>query len=73
MPAMYGLGAAAVAAAGAGAYMKRNDLGQSLGLGMGWAQDHLKYVGNLWDGEALKARLEALDALVRERKLVFRK
>ncbi|CDZ98473.1 3-hydroxyacyl CoA dehydrogenase [Phaffia rhodozyma] len=68
VPLVYGLGAAAVAAGAAGAYYKRDDLG----LGMGWAQDHLQFVGNLWDGETMRLRLESLDELVHEDGILFR-
>ncbi|EJD48423.1 hypothetical protein AURDEDRAFT_144029 [Auricularia subglabra TFB-10046 SS5] len=51
------LGGALLAAGAAGAaYYKRDDLTQ----GLGWANDHMKYVGNLWEEKALHARLDAL-------------
>jgi len=105
-PALFGLGTAAVAAAAAGAYVKRNDVG----LGLNWAQvscrvfvfggefgrkrreeestranlffascfflllqDHLRFIGNLWDGEQMKARLEGIEGMVENEGIIFRK
>jgi hypothetical protein len=69
VPALYGLGTAAVAAAAAGAYVKRNDVG----AGLNWAQDHLRFIGNLWDGEQMKQRLEGIETMVEDEGIVFRK
>ncbi|KAL7410976.1 hypothetical protein BDY24DRAFT_371693 [Mrakia frigida] len=67
-PALFGLGTAAVAAAAAGAYVKRNDVG----LGLNWAQDHLRFIGNLWDGDQMKARLEGIEGMVEDEGIIFR-
>lgn len=93
VPALYGLGTAAVAAAAAGAYVKRNDVG----AGLNWAQvsarrhgghdessaddlydlsllqDHLRFIGNLWDGEQMKQRLDGIESMVEDEGIVFRK
>ncbi|KAK1233312.1 hypothetical protein PQX77_003538 [Marasmius sp. AFHP31] len=54
-PAAYAVGGALFAGAAAGgAYYKRAELG----LGYSWATDHLKYIGNLWDEEASKKRVD---------------
>ncbi|KAF9006577.1 hypothetical protein BDQ17DRAFT_1423440 [Cyathus striatus] len=56
-PAAYAVGGAILAGAATGsAYYKREDLGQ----GYTWAADHMKYVGNLWDEDALKIRMRSL-------------
>jgi hypothetical protein len=56
-PAAYTFGGAVLAGAAAGgAYYKREDIN----VGFAWATDHMKYVGNLWDEEALKRRLNDL-------------
>lgn len=52
-------GGAALASAAAGtAYWKRNEIGTGYLSMSGWMQDHMKYVGNLWDEDALKRRLD---------------
>ena len=67
--AMYAIGGAIAAGAVAGgAYYKRDDLTQ----GLSWATDHMKYVGNLWDEESLKQRVEALIDIEKERGVIFR-
>jgi hypothetical protein len=67
--AMYAIGGAVMAGAVAGgAYYRRDDLTQ----GLSWASDHLKYVGNLWDEESLKQRVEALIDIEKERGIIFR-
>lgn len=53
-----GAAVAATAAAGA-AYYKRDDLT----WGYTWAQDHLQYVGNLWDEKAMKSRVDNVIAV----------
>ncbi|KAG0709797.1 hypothetical protein DFH29DRAFT_14809 [Suillus ampliporus] len=56
-PAAYAVGGALMAGAAAGtAYYRRDDIGS----GYGWATDHLNYVRNLWDEEALQKRLRDL-------------
>ena len=67
--AAYGIGGALLSGAIAGtAYYKRNDLG----AGYGWATDHLKYVGTLWDEATLRARLAALAKMNNELGIVFK-
>lgn len=63
----------ATAAAGT-AYARRQDIGS----GVTWAQDHMKYVGNLWDEQKLGERVERLMKLSKEsfdggEGIVFRK
>lgn len=56
-PAAYAVGGALMAGAVAGtAYYRRDDIGS----GYSWATDHMKYVRNLWDEEALQKRLQEL-------------
>ncbi|KAL0949364.1 hypothetical protein HGRIS_009433 [Hohenbuehelia grisea] len=56
-PAAFAVGGALMAGAAAGGvYYKRDDIGE----GYSWFTDHMKYVGNLWNEGALKARVEAL-------------
>jgi hypothetical protein len=55
-PAAYAVGGALLAGAVGTAYYKRENLGQ----GYAWATDHMKYVGNLWDEDTLKRRVEQL-------------
>lgn len=61
-PAAYAVGGALVAGAAAGtAYYRRDDIGS----GYSWATDHLNYVRNLWDEEALRKRMrDLIDAQV---------
>lgn len=67
--AAYAVGGALVAGATAGAaYQKREDLG----LGYAWATDHMKYVRNLWNVEALNKRVDSLLDLEAEVGVVFR-
>ncbi|KAG2154950.1 uncharacterized protein EDB93DRAFT_1247907 [Suillus bovinus] len=57
-PAAYAVGGALVAGAAAGtAYYRRDDIGS----GYSWATDHMNYVRNLWDEEALRKRMRDLD------------
>ena len=51
-----------------GAYYKKDDLTQ----GLSWATDHLQFVGNLWDEEALNQRVEALIDIEKDRGVIFR-
>ncbi|KAJ8523537.1 hypothetical protein ONZ45_g112 [Pleurotus djamor] len=68
-PAAYAVGGALLAGAAAGgAYYARNDLGE----GYKWFTDHMKYVGNLWDEEAMKKRLAALVDVEEKHRIVFR-
>ncbi|TFK43728.1 hypothetical protein BDQ12DRAFT_675456 [Crucibulum laeve] len=68
-PAAYAVGGAILAGAAAGgAYYKREDLGQ----GYSWATDHMKYVGCLWDEDALKQRVETLIDIEEQEGVIFR-
>ncbi|KAL0573967.1 hypothetical protein V5O48_007982 [Marasmius crinis-equi] len=68
-PAAYAVGGALFAGAAAGgAYYKRAELG----LGYTWATDHLKYVGNLWDEEALKKRVDNMIEVDETKGIFFR-
>lgn len=68
--AMYAVGGAVLAGAAVagGAYYKKDDLTQ----GLSWTTDHLQYVGNLWDEEALNRRVETLIDIERDRGVIFR-
>jgi len=67
-PALIGLGGAVVAGAAAGtAYYKREDLSSTFG----WAGDHLKYVGNLWEEKKLRYRVDSLIAVRKESGVLF--
>jgi len=53
----YAAGGLLLASAAAGtAYYRRDDIGMT----MKWAQDHMKYVGNLWEESKLQERLLAM-------------
>ena len=68
-PVAYGAGAALLAGAAASAvYYKRDDVN----FGWSWASDHMKYVKNLWDENALKMRVENLVTIGEEVGVVFR-
>lgn len=68
-PAMFAVGGAILAGTVAGgAYYKRDDLTQ----GLSWATDHMKFVGNLWDEEALNQRVEVLIDIEKEQGVIFR-
>ncbi|KAJ6628805.1 hypothetical protein B0H10DRAFT_1940185 [Mycena sp. CBHHK59/15] len=68
-PATYAVGGALLAGAAAGAtYYKRDDLG----LGYAWATDHMKYVGHLWNEDALNKRIEFLINAEEQEGVVFR-
>ncbi|KAH6915132.1 hypothetical protein BKA70DRAFT_1368913 [Coprinopsis sp. MPI-PUGE-AT-0042] len=68
-PAAYAIGGAVVAGAAAGgAYYARDQLTQ----GYTWATDHMKYVGNLWDNDGMKARVESLMDIDEQEGVVFR-
>ncbi|KAJ7129492.1 hypothetical protein C8R44DRAFT_776915 [Mycena epipterygia] len=67
--ATYAVGGALLAGAAAGAtYYKRDDLG----LGYTWATDHMKYVGHLWDVDALNRRVDFLINAEAQEGVVFR-
>ena len=62
-------GAALAAGAAAGtAYYKRDDLAS----GYGWATDHMKYVGNLWDENAMRRRVESVIDIEQDMGVLFR-
>lgn len=63
------LGAVVAGAAAGAALYKKEELTSSLG----WAGDHLKYVGNLWDDKALRRRVDSLIAIRRESGVYFHK
>ncbi|KAJ3970886.1 hypothetical protein EV361DRAFT_913841 [Lentinula raphanica] len=58
----------AAAAAGGAAYWRRDDLG----VGYSWATDHMKYVRNLWDEDALKRRVDSLIEIEKKEGVIFR-
>ncbi|OCF42781.1 hypothetical protein I317_03383 [Kwoniella heveanensis CBS 569] len=65
---MYGLGAAALGAVALGtAYYRREDFV----TGWKWGYDHMTFVKNLWDDEAMKARLVAINSLTEDRNIIF--
>ncbi|KAI6163078.1 hypothetical protein EDD17DRAFT_1776250 [Pisolithus thermaeus] len=67
-PAAYTVGGAIAAGAAAGAaYWRREDITS----GYKWAFDHMKYVGNLWDKEAMGKRLDDL-TLLEQQGIVFK-
>lgn len=63
------LGAVVAGAAAGAAYYKKDELTSSVF----WAGDHLKYVGNLWDKQALQRRVDSLIAIERESGVLFHK
>ncbi|EPQ59080.1 hypothetical protein GLOTRDRAFT_70221 [Gloeophyllum trabeum ATCC 11539] len=69
LPAAYAISGIAVAGAAAGtAYWRREDLG----LGYGWVQDHLRYVGALWDEKRLLRRVEKVMDIEKDIGVLFR-
>ncbi|KAJ7684005.1 hypothetical protein B0H17DRAFT_1073235 [Mycena rosella] len=67
--ATYAVGGALLAGAAAGAtYYKRDDLN----LTFTWATDHMKYVGHLWDADALNRRVDFLVNAEAQEGVVFR-
>ncbi|THV08377.1 hypothetical protein K435DRAFT_740428 [Dendrothele bispora CBS 962.96] len=68
-PAAYAVGGAVAAgAAGGMAYWRKDDLG----MGYNWVTDHFKYVGNLWDEEELKKRLDTIIEVERTYGVLFK-
>ena len=68
-PAAFAVGGALLAGAAAGtAYYKRDEIG----VGYTWATDHMKYVGNLWDEDALRRRLDNLFEIEEKLGVMFR-
>ncbi|KAF8339070.1 uncharacterized protein EI90DRAFT_3279486 [Cantharellus anzutake] len=74
---LYSLGGAVLAGAAAGtAIYQRKAIATGISqaqanVDWAWAGDHLKYVRNLWDDAALKARVDTLVALRSERSVHF--
>jgi hypothetical protein len=69
------VGSAIIAGAAAGtAYWKRNEVvqygAQVAGVGT-WLRDHMQYIGNLWDEQALRLRVDEVMGLVEEGGIVF--
>jgi len=63
------MGGAVIASATAGAaYMRRDDLTS----GYSWASDHMKFIGNLWDEKAMRARLDNLVAAQTDHGIIFK-
>jgi hypothetical protein len=58
---------AAGAAAGT-AYYRRDDLAS----GYGWATDHMKFLGNLWDEKVMQKRVENIIDLEQDMGVLFR-
>ena len=69
-PVAYAAGGALLAGAAAGtAYYRRNDISVSYN----YLQDHMKYVGNLWEEKAMEERLVAILEAEERHNVVFRK
>lgn len=66
--ASYGGAALAAGAAAGTAYYKREDLA----LGYAWATDHMKYVGNLWDEDKMRKRVESVIDVEDDLGVIFR-
>ncbi|KAJ6539523.1 hypothetical protein B0H19DRAFT_1315669 [Mycena capillaripes] len=67
--ASYAVGGALLAGAAAGAtYYKKDELN----LGYSWATDHMKYVGHLWNADALNKRVDFLVNVEEQEGVVFR-
>lgn len=64
------VGGAAITAGAAAtaAYYKKDDIG----IGYTWATDHMKYVGNLWEGEGLEKRLNTVISYDKNMGILFR-
>ncbi|KAI9890398.1 MAG: hypothetical protein M1814_004184 [Vezdaea aestivalis] len=65
--AMFAGAAGAVAAGGAAAYLKRDDISQ----GWGWMGSHLEFVGCLVKGEDLKKRMDKIAEVCEDRSVGF--
>lgn len=63
------LGAVVAGAAAGAAFYNKEELTSSVG----WAGDHLKYVGNLWDKQTLQRRVDSLVAVRKESGVHFHK
>ena len=62
-------GAVMVAGAAATAAYRRKE---EIGVGYSWVEDHMKYVGNLWDEKELNKRLETVVGYDRRMGILFR-
>ena len=74
-PTIGGAIIAGAAAAGT-AYWKRNEEAQYgaqvAGVGT-WLRDHMQYIGNLWDEEASRLRVDEIMKIVEEGAVTFHK
>lgn len=68
--AITAMGALAVGAAAAGTVYYQRD---TFATGWKYGYDHMTFVKNLWDAEALKRRLEVAHELSKTRNVVFAK
>ena len=67
--AYYAIGGAVVAGATAGAaYMRRDDITS----GYSWASDHMKFIGSLWDENAMRERLDNLLTAHTDHGIIFK-
>ena len=65
---LYGVGAMALGAAAVGtAYYRREDFMD----GWKWGYEHMTFVRNLWDDEAMRGRLVGIEQLSKDRKVRF--
>ncbi|VDC04083.1 unnamed protein product [Peniophora sp. CBMAI 1063] len=68
-PVAYAVGGTLLAGAAAGtAYYRRNDISVSYN----YLQDHMKYVGHLWEEKAMEERLEAILKAEDQHSVIFR-
>lgn len=68
--AMTAFGALAVGAAAAGTVYYQRD---TFATGWKYGYDHMTFVKNLWDADALKQRLDTINDLANTRNVVFAK
>ncbi|TFK71817.1 hypothetical protein BDN72DRAFT_887503 [Pluteus cervinus] len=68
-PAAAGLGGAlAVGAVAAGVYTMRNEIG----TGLGWVNEHLNYVGNVFKNDELRQRTLSMIEMEEKHRVIFR-